>query len=75
MARVAVRAESLGFESVRVPEHLVFPTEIRSRYPYSPSGIPPIRVDAPHLDPQRSGRTPWRARAAREGASTAPWRS
>lgn len=51
MARVAARAESLGFESVWIPEHLVFPTEIRSRYPYSPSGVPPIRVDVPHLDP------------------------
>jgi probable F420-dependent oxidoreductase len=51
MAEVATRAESLGFESVWVPEHLVFPTEIRSRYPYTANGIPPIRVDAPHLDP------------------------
>jgi probable F420-dependent oxidoreductase len=51
MAEVAARAESLGFESVWVPEHLVFPTEIRSRYPYTANGIPPIRVDAPHLDP------------------------
>ncbi len=51
MARVAQRAEALGFDSVWVPEHLVFPTEIRSRYPYSADGVPPVRVDAPHLDP------------------------
>jgi probable F420-dependent oxidoreductase len=51
MAAVAQRAEALGFESVWVPEHLVFPTEIRSRYPYSSDGVPPVRVDAPHLDP------------------------
>lgn len=51
MARVAARAESLGFESVWIPEHLVFPTEIRSRYPYAADGVPPFRVDAPHLDP------------------------
>ena len=51
MADVAACAESLRFESVWVPEHLVFPTEIRSRYPYTANGIPPIRVDAPHLDP------------------------
>ena len=51
MAEIAARAEALGFESVWVPEHLVFPTEIRSRYPYTADGIPPIRVDAPHLDP------------------------
>jgi probable F420-dependent oxidoreductase len=51
MAEIAARAEALGFESVWVPEHLVFPTTIRSRYPYTPDGIPPIRVDTPHLDP------------------------
>ena len=51
MAEVARHAEVLGFESVWVPEHLVFPTVITSRYPYSPNGVPPIRVDAPHLDP------------------------
>src|SRR5438093_4451161 len=51
MAAVARHAEALGFESVWVPEHLVFPTRITSRYPYSPDGVPPVRVDAPHLDP------------------------
>jgi probable F420-dependent oxidoreductase len=51
MAEVARRAEALGFESVWVPEHLVFPTVIASRYPYSSDGVPPVRVDAPHLDP------------------------
>ena len=51
LAPVARRAETLGFESVWVPEHLVFPTEIRSRYPYSPDGVPPVRPEWPHLDP------------------------
>jgi probable F420-dependent oxidoreductase len=51
MGAVAQRAEALGFESVWVPEHLVFPTEIRSKYPYATDGVPPVRVDAPHLDP------------------------
>jgi probable F420-dependent oxidoreductase len=50
-ARVAQRAEALGFESVWVPEHVVFPTRIASRYPYTADGIPPITPDAPHLDP------------------------
>ncbi len=48
---VARRAEELGFESVWVPEHLVFPTRFTSRYPYSPDGVPPVRPDTPHLDP------------------------
>jgi probable F420-dependent oxidoreductase len=51
MTDVAVRAEALGFESVWVPEHLVFPVEIRSPYPYTTDGVPPITPDAPHLDP------------------------
>jgi probable F420-dependent oxidoreductase len=50
-ARVAQRAEALGFESVWVPEHVVFPTRIASRYPYSADGVPPVTPDAPHLDP------------------------
>ena len=51
MAAVARHAEALGFESVWVPEHLVLPTRIASRYPYSPDGVPPFAPDAPHLDP------------------------
>ncbi|MBX3024515.1 LLM class F420-dependent oxidoreductase [bacterium] len=51
MADVAVRAEALGFESVWVAEHLVFPAEIRSRYPYAQEGVPPINPATPLLDP------------------------
>jgi probable F420-dependent oxidoreductase len=51
MADVAVRAESLGFESVWVAEHLVFPAQIRSRYPYAKEGVPPINPATPLLDP------------------------
>jgi len=51
MAAVATLAERLGFESVWVAEHLVFPTEIRSRYPYSAAGVPPINPATPLLDP------------------------
>ena len=51
MAAVAQRAEQLGFESVWVAEHLVFPSVIRSRYPYSAGGVPPINPATPLLDP------------------------
>jgi probable F420-dependent oxidoreductase len=51
MAPVARRAEALGFESVWVPEHLVFPTAFTSKYPYSADGVPPVTVDMPLLDP------------------------
>jgi probable F420-dependent oxidoreductase len=51
MADVARRAEALGFESVWVPEHLVFPTAFASKYPYTADGVPPVTVDKPLLDP------------------------
>jgi probable F420-dependent oxidoreductase len=51
MAAVAQRAEGLGFESVWVPEHLVLPTHITSRYPYSANSVPPINPATPLLDP------------------------
>jgi len=51
MADVAARAEALGFESVWVAEHLVFPSTIQSRYPYAAEGVPPINPATPLLDP------------------------
>ena len=51
MAGVARSAETLGFESVWVAEHLVFPSHIRSRYPYTADGVPPINPATPLLDP------------------------
>jgi probable F420-dependent oxidoreductase len=48
---VARRAEELGFESVWVAEHLVFPTSFASRYPYTADGVPPINPATPLLDP------------------------
>jgi probable F420-dependent oxidoreductase len=44
-------AEELGFESVWMGEHLGFPTEFKSRYPYDESGKPPVRNDAMIHDP------------------------
>lgn len=51
MAAVARHAESLGFESVWLPEHVVFPETIASRYPYSADGGAPIDPRTPLLDP------------------------
>jgi probable F420-dependent oxidoreductase len=51
LAPVARRADALGFESVWVAEHLVFPSRFTSRYPYAADGVPPIRPDSPLLDP------------------------
>jgi probable F420-dependent oxidoreductase len=51
MAGVAQRAEALGFESVWIPEHLVFPVRLTTPYPYTEDGEPPFTTDTPILDP------------------------
>ena len=51
MAEVARAYEVNGFESVWVPEHLVFPSVMPPLYPYSASGEPPIKADTPTYDP------------------------
>lgn len=51
IAAMARRAEQLGVDSLWVPEHLVFPVQFRSRYPYSADGTPPVPADMPFLDP------------------------
>ena len=48
---IARRSDELGFESLWVPEHLVFPAEIRSPHPYAGEGAPPFDPNTPVLDP------------------------
>jgi probable F420-dependent oxidoreductase len=48
---VAALAEQYGFDSVWVPEHLVFPVDIPPAYLYSRDGFPPMRSDSPAYDP------------------------
>ena len=50
-AEVASCFERAGFESVWVPEHLAFPTEMPPTYPYSESGLPMVDVKTPCYDP------------------------
>src|SRR5919108_5117862 len=40
------RGEALGFHSVMIADHVVFPTEVRSKYPYTVSGAFPGHGDA-----------------------------
>ena len=35
---IAKKAEELGFEGITVPDHLAYPAEIESKYPYTESG-------------------------------------
>lgn len=51
LARVARRAEELGFESLWIPEHLLLPTDYKSRYPYTATGRMPAPPDIPLHDP------------------------
>jgi probable F420-dependent oxidoreductase len=50
-ARVGGEAEQSGFESVWMPEHLVFPAEMPATYPYTESGFPPVVPETPLYDP------------------------
>jgi probable F420-dependent oxidoreductase len=47
---VGQRAEAAGFESLWMPEHLVFPTEMPATYPYSETGQPPVYPGSPLYD-------------------------
>lgn len=51
LAETAAAAEQLGFESIWMPDHLVFGTRTESRYPYNPDGNSPVGPDTPFLDP------------------------
>ena len=50
-ACLGVHAEQAGFESVWTVEHVVFPDEYTSRYPYGPGGKMPARASTPMPDP------------------------
>jgi len=48
---VAQRVEQLGFHSAWVSDHIAWPSDIESKYPYSDDGAFPARPDTPWLDP------------------------
>lgn len=47
----AREAEALGFDSAWVSDHIAWPRDIASRYPYNDSGDFPAPTDLPWLDP------------------------
>ena len=51
MPGIAARAEQLGYESVFVPDHVVFPARFDSAYPYTEDGSFPFPADTPLFDP------------------------
>jgi len=48
---VAAEAEVIGFESLWMPEHLVFPVEMPPEYSYTEDGYPPMNSRLPTFDP------------------------
>ncbi|MBM3219307.1 MAG: LLM class F420-dependent oxidoreductase [Candidatus Rokubacteria bacterium] len=48
---LARRVEAMGFDSVWASDHIVIPTEIRSRYPYNATGDFPLPPTANFLEP------------------------
>ncbi len=50
LVRIATEAEMLGFDYVTVSDHVMIPTSIASRYPYSDSGEFPSGAAAARLE-------------------------
>lgn len=50
-ARLAARAEELGFASVWVSDHIVIPTEFASVYPYGPPGTFSLATSGNYFEP------------------------
>jgi len=46
LAALVARAEELGFHSVMIADHVVFPTQVDSKYPYTVDGAFPGQGDA-----------------------------
>ncbi len=62
-ARLAVAAEAAGFDSVAVSDHVVYPSYLGSRYPYTPDGTP-------LFSPEEDWPDPWVAIGAMSAVTT-----
>jgi probable F420-dependent oxidoreductase len=51
LVRMAQRLENAGFDSMWVSDHVVFPHEARSRYPFSDDGRPTWPMDVDYIEP------------------------
>ena len=51
LGRVAEKAEALGYDTVWFSDHIVIPTEVKSFYPYEPSGKMPFNPSEPYWEP------------------------
>jgi len=51
VARMATMLESAGFDSIWTSDHVVFPRDVRSRYPFAADGRITWPVDVDYLEP------------------------
>jgi len=51
LGRVAEKAEVLSYDTVWFSDHIVIPTEVKSFYPYDPSGKMPFNPSEPYWEP------------------------
>ena len=51
IARMAATLEAAGFESVWISDHVVFPHEVKSRYPFAADGRVTWPLDADYFEP------------------------
>lgn len=48
---IAAAAEGAGFDSVAVSDHVVYPSYLATKYPYTPDGVPQFSPDEDWPDP------------------------
>jgi probable F420-dependent oxidoreductase len=51
LAHFAEKAEALGYDTVWFSDHIIIPTEVKSFYPYHPSGQMPFNPSEPYWEP------------------------
>jgi probable F420-dependent oxidoreductase len=51
LVEIAKLAEQVGFEGILVSDHLFHPAQLRSRYPYTPNGVPAFESETPWPEP------------------------
>jgi len=48
---IARAAEEAGFDGLLIPDHLFFPAQLTSKYPYAPDGKPMFGPETPWPEP------------------------
>jgi len=51
VGRMAAALEAAGFDSVWVSDHIIFPTQVESRYPFAADGKVTWSLEVPYLEP------------------------